>query len=150
MASSDYEGNVDESAAHVARSGAANHSSATVPADTGPMVGSPEHLQSTFGLATAAADRAVGLWLARTSRFRLPDDVAEPSEQRSSGEFSALRALVRASAIAYARRLRDEGATPERMLVLVKAAAHHGIPGSNAQELTNDVVRWSIEAYFDH
>jgi len=36
------------------------------------------------------------------------------------------------------------------MLVLVKEATrHHGLPGFGAQELTNDIVRWSIEAYFD-
>jgi len=46
--------------------------------------------------------------------------------------------------------LRDEGLTPERMLVLVKVAAGHpGTLGCGARELTNDVVRWSIEAYFD-
>jgi hypothetical protein len=36
------------------------------------------------------------------------------------------------------------------MLVLVKTAAGHpAIPGCGTQELTNDIVRWSIEAYFD-
>jgi len=36
------------------------------------------------------------------------------------------------------------------MLVLVKVAAGHlGAHGFSARELTNDVVRWSIEAYFD-
>jgi hypothetical protein len=65
-------------------------------------------------------------------------------------EFRALRAVVRASATAYARRLRIEGATPEGMLVLVKAVTvNHRIPSFGAQELTNDVIRWSIEAYFD-
>jgi hypothetical protein len=58
--------------------------------------------------------------------------------------------MVRAAATAYVRRLRAEGTTPERMLVLVKSAtSDHGSPGFGAQELTNDIVRWSIEAYFD-
>jgi hypothetical protein len=40
--------------------------------------------------------------------------------------------------------------TPERMLVLVKTATgHRASPGFGAQELTSDIVRWSIEAYFD-
>ena len=61
-----------------------------------------------------------------------------------------LRALAQASATAYARRLRNERLTPEHMLVLVKVAAGH--PGTlrfGARALMNDVVRWSIEAYFD-
>ena len=57
--------------------------------------------------------------------------------------------MVRASATAYARRLRDEGVSPERMLVLVKqAAGHPGTHGIGTRELTSDIVRWSIESYF--
>jgi hypothetical protein len=59
-----------------------------------------------------------------------------------------LRAIVRAAAAAYARRLREEGVTPERMLVLVKATTDVAGPGLAVRELTNDIVRWSIEAYF--
>jgi hypothetical protein len=52
--------------------------------------------------------------------------------------------------VAYVRRLRSDGITPERMLVLVKeATVNHRITGFSAQELTNDIIRWSIEAYFD-
>jgi hypothetical protein len=73
----------------------------------------------------------------------------DTAPERSLSELRALRALVRASATAYARRLREEGASPERMLVLVKAAAGHpGTPGFSVRELTDDVVRWSIEAFF--
>ena len=61
-----------------------------------------------------------------------------------------LRALLRAATVSYARRLRAESATPERMLVLVKrAVGHPSSLASEAQELTNDVIRRSIEAYFD-
>ena len=36
------------------------------------------------------------------------------------------------------------------MLVLVKAATSiHGLLGFGAQALTNDIVRWSIDASFD-
>jgi hypothetical protein len=150
MASRDPEPTADDSAAPIAKPAFINTGlpSVAAPADT--VVGSPEHLQSTFAQAAAAAtDHAVGTWVGRIGRGK-PDDMAQSPESRSSGDFRALRALVRASATAYARRLRDEGATPERMVVLVKAAAgHHGIPGFSAQELTNDIVRWSIEAYFD-
>lgn len=120
----------------------------TSPSDA--LVGSPEHLRWNFVRAAAATDRAVGLWLARTSSVRLSREPMEVARDRSSGELRALRALVRASATAYVRQLRAEGVTPERMLVLVKAAtAAPGPTGFGSQELTNDVVRWSIEAYFD-
>jgi len=114
------------------------------------VIGTPQHLQVTFMRAAAAADRAVGIWLARTSVPRTPADLPLPNMAGASGEFRTLRAVVRASATAYARRLRRDGEAPERMLVLVKAAlGNHRIPGFGAQELTNDVIRWSIDAYFD-
>ena len=65
-------------------------------------------------------------------------------------ELSVQRALARAAATAYARRVRAEGLAPEQMLVLVKAATSiHGLLGFGAQALTSDIVRWSIDAYFD-
>jgi hypothetical protein len=149
MASLDPEGTADDSAASVAKRGSdlSGLTPSRGPSDT--IVGSPEHLQSTFARAAAAVDRAVGVWGA-TNASLIPDDVARPPEDRTAGDFRALRALVRASATAYARRLRDDGTTPERMVVLVKAAAaHRGVPEFSVQELTNDIVRWSIEAYFD-
>jgi hypothetical protein len=91
------------------------------------------------------------LWLAHQSHEEVRADRPGSSDQGVDSELQSLKALVRASATSYARRLRDEGLTPERMLVLVKVAAGHpGAHGFGAQELTNDVVRWSIEAYFDH
>ena len=115
-----------------------------------PVVGSPEHLQSAFARAAAVADRAVGLWLARNSDLPAVRGTGEHPIDGVGEDWRALRALVRAAATAYARRLRAEGAAPERMLVLVKSATtYRGSPGFGAQELTNDIVRWSIEAYFD-
>jgi len=112
-------------------------------------VGSPEYLRSTFARAAAVADRVVGLWLARGGSERVLADMRDSRPDRSVGELRAMRALVRTAATAYVRRLRDEGASPERMLVLVKTAAGHpGAPGFGVRELTDDVVRWSIEAFF--
>jgi len=109
------------------------------------MDGPSEQLRASFARAAAAADRAVGVWLVRTSPNSRPGDTGVEHE-----DLRALRALVRAAARTYARRLRAEGTTPERMVVLVKdAAGHPGTPGFGARELTYDVVRWSIEAYFD-
>ncbi len=112
-------------------------------------VGSSEYLQVAFVRAATLADRAVGLWLARSSdrptRYPTAGQPGEPDN-----DLRALRALARAAATAYARRLRAEGLTPERMLVLVKAATiNQGVPGFGAQDLASDIVRWSIDAYFD-
>jgi hypothetical protein len=113
------------------------------------LAGAAEQLHATFTEAAAAADRAVGLWLARHPNEPTPHDSARNLES-DGDELLALRALVRAAATAYARQLRAHGTAPERMLVLVKAAAaYQGSPGFGAQELTNDIVRWSIEAYYD-
>ena len=47
------------------------------------------------------------------------------------------------------RRVKADGLPPERMLVLVKAGHIHGLLGFGAQALTSDIVRWSIDGYFD-
>jgi hypothetical protein len=114
-------------------------------------IGSPDHLRASVARAAAATDRAVGVWLARSSSARLLADTVGPNGgDRGSEDIRTLRALVRASATAYARRLKADGLPPERMLVLVKTAAGHpGEPGFGARELTSDVVRWSIDAYFN-
>lgn len=114
------------------------------------MNASSEHLEAAFRRAAAVADHAVGLWLARNSKQSTPVDLRPGGPDEIDSDLLALRAVARAAATAYARQLRAEGLPPERMLVLVKAAtSHQGFPGFGAQELTNDIVRWSIEAYFD-
>jgi hypothetical protein len=149
MASLDSEGSVNESASSVAKHGSDRTNAVSGPESSALVAGSAEHLQSTFARAALAVDGGAVVWPLRPARIT-PDDVAGPRDARSVGEFRALRALVRTSATAYARRLRDDGTTPERMVVLVKAAAtHRGVPGFSVRELTNDIVRWSIEAYFD-
>jgi len=73
-------------------------------------IGSPERLRAVFARAAAAADRAVGVWLARASTG--DSRALTPSDDRAADDLRSLRALVRASATAYARRLRTEGAPP--------------------------------------
>jgi hypothetical protein len=114
------------------------------------MDASSEELETAFRRAAAVADQAVGLWLARNSKQSTPVDAQPDAHDQAGDDVRALRAMVRAAATVYARQLRAQGLPPERMLVLVKqATSHQGIPGFGAQELTNDIVRWSIEAYFD-
>jgi len=150
MESRDLERTVGVSAPSTASNAAPARETAPLPLSPDTVVGTAQHLQATYIRAAAAADRAIGIWLARTSALRTPADLPPANTDRASGEFRALRAVVRASATAYARRLRRDGETPEQMLVLVKAAiGTQRISGFNAQQLTNDLIRWSIEAYFD-
>lgn len=76
------------------------------------------------------------------------DSTADAQAWDDVADIQTLRSMARGAAAAYARRLRDEGVTPERMLVLVKATTDVSRPGQGVRELTNDIVRWSIEAYF--
>jgi hypothetical protein len=118
-------------------------------------VGSWEHLQAAFARAPTVADRGVGLWLSRDDEGSIVRDPSAgnadgpDNAERPGNELSVHRALARAAATAYARRLKAEGLAPEQMLVLVKAASSiHGLLGFGAQALTSDIVRWSIDAYF--
>ncbi len=150
MESRDLERSVGTGTSSSASDGAPARETTPVSLSPDAVVGTAQHLRATYVRAAAAADRAVGIWLARTSAPHTPADLPPAYADRASGEFRALRAVVRASATAYAQRLRNEGETPERMLVLVKTAiGTYRIPGFSAQELTNDLIRWSIEAYFD-
>ena len=102
-----------------------------------------QHLHAAFLRAVHAIERSI-------SDASRPADLPPIAPTLQDYEdLRILRSTVRGAAAAYARRLRDEGVTPERMLVLVKATTDAAGPGFGARELTNDIVRWSIEAYFD-
>ena len=113
-------------------------------------VGSWEHLQAAFARAAMIADRAVGLSLAHDAKGSIDRYPVAGTVDMPDNEMSVHQALARAAATAYARRVKAEGLPPEQMLVLVKAAtSSHGLLGFGAQALTSDIVRWSIDAYFD-
>ena len=63
------------------------------------------------------------------------------------------RARVRASVTAFVRQLRLQGMPPEAVIVQVKEAAHEALPapmpGTDSRAVIEDVVRWSIAAYYD-
>jgi hypothetical protein len=64
----------------------------------------------------------------------------------------ALRRELRAAAVSYARTLRSLHVEPQRMLVLVKTAAdvsESALPPAQQASIVGDVVRWSIDAYYD-
>ena len=113
--------------------------------ETGPTeTDRAQRLHAAFLRAAHVIERLV-------STTSVPADLA-PADVLAFDDYEhdirTLRSMVRGEAAAYARRLRDEGVTPERMLVLVKATTEATGPGFGVQELTNDIVRWSIEAYF--
>ena len=64
----------------------------------------------------------------------------------------ALHAELRASITACVRRLHADGLPAERVLVRVKAAVREAMPSelepSEARDLMEDAVRWTIEAYY--
>lgn len=63
-----------------------------------------------------------------------------------------LRSQLRNCVLDYARLLHSDGVPPEQMLVLVKRAVLEGPPWANSdeeQKLLADVVRWSVEGYYE-
>jgi hypothetical protein len=103
----------DPAGASTVRTAAGDSPAADATRDCGPeiAVGSWEHLQ-----AATVADRAVGLWLARDARGSTVRSHAADIADRPDTELSVQRALARAAATAYARRVRAEGLAPEQML----------------------------------
>jgi hypothetical protein len=134
-----------------------NHDGDVAPArDTAPhapehRLGSRAHIQQTLARARTAV-RAAGEHIER-SRTVLVRAGALVGASASAVQASvALRAELRASVTAYARHLRADGLPCERVVVLVKTAVREATPPEldalDARALMEDVVRWSIEAYY--
>ena len=75
------------------------------------------------------------------------------ASERLRQQALALRAQLQASVTAYARDLRADGVPCEGMLVLVKSTVREAtgpeLHPAEASELMEDLVRWSIEAYYE-
>jgi cytochrome c-type biogenesis protein CcmH/NrfG len=67
-------------------------------------------------------------------------------------ENGSLREPARTAVIAFARAERAAGASPERVVILLKKAAgdaYYRASGSlDTRRLREDIVRWGIDAYF--
>ena len=125
--------------------------SASVEANpTGP--GSRAHIAETFERARAAILASQAL-TGRSHSLLARSEALAGASARSVEESVALRAEIRASVVAYTRRLKLEGLPSERMLVLVKTAVREAVPPEldavELRELLEDAVRWSVEAYYD-
>jgi hypothetical protein len=74
-------------------------------------------------------------------------------DQEPSAELVRLLAQLRASITVHVGRLRDDGVPPERMLPQVKVLVQETMAAEGWQDPSNtllaQVVRWSIEAYYD-
>ena len=85
--------------------------------------------------------------------FTLPPD--RTSREAASDPLVGLLAQLRAVTTRYVYALRAQGARPEQMVVRVKAFVREsmGAEGWSDPEatrvLTAEVVRWSIDAYYD-
>jgi hypothetical protein len=114
-------------------------------------IGTREHVRRT--LANARETLAA----ARTQHARSRSLLARAAALLDQGErvvqqSVALRAQLRASVTAYVHSLRAEQLPPQQVLVQVKSAVREATPPEldvvDARELMEDVVRWSIEAYY--
>ena len=128
-------------------------SPSATPADAIPTgLGSRAHIAQTLERARATI-RAAHALRGRSYSLLARSETLVGVSERMVQESDALRAQLRASVAAYARRLKAEGQPSERMLVLVKTAVREAVPPEfdavEVRELLEDVVRWSVEAYYD-
>ena len=115
-------------------------------------LGSRGHIQRTL----ARAREPIATLRRERSRSELPYGTPTPADVSSAGVrvTQALRAQLRASVTAYVRRLRSDGGSPEQTLVDVKAVVRDATPPELAivesRELMAEVVRWSVETYYEN
>jgi len=108
------------------------------------------HVGSSLGRRTAAhlVPDTAAAWPAGA----IGDNGADPVD---GDRLVGLLALLRAETTRYVCALRAEGARPEQMLVQVKAFVHQAMVAEAwfdpeaTRALTAEVVRWSIDAYYD-
>lgn len=114
-------------------------------------LGTRAHVQHTLERARAAV-AASGERAQSSEQLIARAELLVGESEALRRHSSAFRAQLRASVSAYVRHLRDAGTPSERMVVLVKGAVRDFAPrdleATEARALMDDVVRWSIEAYF--
>jgi hypothetical protein len=114
-------------------------------------IGMRDQISATIARARAA----IRLSRERAERSRAIVDVSGfvvEEAQRATDASRRIRAELRESVVAYVRDLRAQGVPSERMLVLVKVAVREATPPEldayEARALMEDVVRWSVDAYY--
>jgi hypothetical protein len=113
--------------------------------------GPREHIRETLQRVRAAIVASRGL-TAQSREALARSEVLADTSARALHLSRALQGQLRASVAAYVRQLKSEGLPSERMLIEVKAAVREATPPEldvvEARELMEDVVRWSVEAYY--
>ncbi len=84
MESRDLERSVGAGTSSSASDGAPARETTPVSLSPDAVVGTAQHLRATYVRAAAAADRAVGIWLARTSAPHTPADLPPAYADRAS------------------------------------------------------------------
>jgi hypothetical protein len=73
-------------------------------------------------------------------------------EQRPASRGSSMRAELRTAVVTYVSGLQKAGVQSEQVLVRLKGLIHRALPNdltlTQARFLTEDIVRWSIDAYY--
>ena len=114
-------------------------------------LGSRAHIRQTLERARSAIRESRERASTSRSLLARAEALADASG-RVLQESLAIRAQLRASVTAYVRHLKDDGIPSERVVVLVKTAVRDAAPPEldawDARDLMEDVVRWSIEAYY--
>jgi hypothetical protein len=69
----------------------------------------------------------------------------------STPELAGAREALRRAVMAYVRRLRGSGVSPAQTILRVKSAVEPELtlPTYERRECVDDVVRWTIKAYYD-
>jgi hypothetical protein len=114
-------------------------------------LGSSAHIRQTLARARTRVADSRGLTAQSSTLLARAEALVDASATTVQAS-QALRAELRAAVTAYVRYLRVDGVPPERMLVLVKSAIREAAPpeldAHEARDLVEDVVRWSVEAYY--
>jgi hypothetical protein len=120
-------------------------------ADPRARIGSREHVRRTLADCRRTVETAQAQRARSQSLLARAADLIDRGE-RVVQQSLALRAQLRASVTAYVHHLRAEELPSERVLVLVKSTVREAAPPEldvvEARDLMEDVVRWSIEAYY--
>jgi hypothetical protein len=115
-------------------------------------LGSREHLRKVLARVRIAIDTSKDQ-IERGERLSARAQELHDAARRTLAASETLRAELRASVIAFVRAQHQDGAPPERVLVLVKAmvSAELAVPlrVSESDSLMDDVVHWTLDAYFD-
>lgn len=119
--------------------------------DTDRTLGSRAHIRHTVERACVAIRDARRIAEENSFLRARAAEVADASREAVRRSVES-RTQLRESVAAYVRHLRADGLPSERVVVLVKSAVWESTPSGlevvEARTLMQDVVRWTVEAYY--